>query len=328
MVHHGLFGTLRKLSLLSLATGVVSTLSLTGCGSDISCDTMAVGSVTVDVTDADGAAVNELAVRFSVDGGSFEDCEELTTNWICGWEQAGSFEIEISAPGFVTQTASTQVEQDTCHVVPQALDIVLEEQECTAEVVPGVILTLVNTDGDPTVLGPENRAWASFGFADTDGKPQHCEPYGTSQFACGWDQSGPFEISAGKIGYYPVFEEVEVAFDGCHPVTESVEITMTSATTPCTEQIEPSVALFAVDNLGAPIAGATANFSPRWEKWFAPEDCPEFATGQFFCGEELTGLLDVEVTAPDYEGWYGEVFVTSDECHVITETAVVTLTPG
>ena len=314
---------LQPLAIAGIAAVSLLGLGLGACSFGTDCDLMAVSSLSVNVADENGASIEDAAVRYSVDGGEFADCEDMGDSWVCGWEEAGNFEVEISAPGYETQTGTATIEQGECHVVPQSLDITLAEQDCTGEVVPGVILSLVDPEGN--ALGAEDRAWAEYGFADADMAPIYCEPYGESQFVCGWGQSGPFEISAGKIGYYPIFESVEVDFDGCHPITESVEVTMTPATTPCTEQVESSVWITVADTEGQQVPGAEVEFSPVWEDWFAPEPCYDTGEGVFQCGEEITGLLSVSVVAPGHASWTEQIFVTSDECHVIPVQATANL---
>ncbi len=298
-------------------------LGLTGCDVGGECDLMAVSSLTVNVSDPDGEAVEEVSVRYSVDGGEFSDCEDISDAWICGWEESGAFEVEVSAPGFETQTASAQIEDGECHVLPQSIDIALEPIECTEEIVSSVLLTLADNEGNIFEAG--SGAWAQWGLADADMSPQPCVPSSDGRWECGSEQSGPFEIVAGRIGNYGTSTEVDVAHDGCHPITEEVELELFTATTPCTAVVETSIVLTVVNDAGDAITGADVTHNATWVPWFTPEPCFEAAAGEYHCGQELASSIDVSVTSEDYQNATETIFVTSDECHVITEQRTLVL---
>jgi len=284
---------------------------------------MAAASVTVSVADEEGAAVADATVRFSVDGGDFSSCDSVGDSWACGWEVAGDITIEVAAPGFETQTASAQIEDGECHVVSQSLDIILLPIDCTGEVVSSVLLTL--TDNEGTLFEPGSGAWAQWGLADVDMPPQACGPSNDGRWECGVEQSGPFEIMAGKIGHYTASTTVDVASDGCHPITEEVELELVHATTPCTEELVPSIVLTVQEDGGALISGADVTYSPTWADW-SPAPCDEVGTGLYQCGAELAGSIDVSVTSIDFDTDADENFlVISDECHVVTQYRTVTL---
>jgi hypothetical protein len=295
---------------------------LAGCDGDGVCDLSAASSLTVTVSDADGAAVEDVSVTYSVDGGNAIDCEGSSGTWICGWEQAGAFEIEVSAPGFETQTATAQIEGGECHVVSQSIDIVLEPVDCTEEIVSSVLLTLVDNEG--TTLEPGSGVWAHWGLADADMAPQPCVPSSDGRWECGSEQGGPFEIVSGRIGNYGASTEVEVAHDGCHPITEEVELELFTATIPCTDVVETSIVLTVVDDKGELVTGADVVHNSTWVPWMTSEPCFEAAAGEYHCGQELANSINVSVTE-NSEIITETIYVTSDECHVITEHRTIVL---
>ena len=298
-------------------------LSLTGCVPPIECDLMAIGSVNVSIADEAGGDIEDVSVRFSVDGGDFSDCDSVADSWICGWERSGAFTIEVSAPGFETQTASVEVEDGECHVGSQHLDIVLQPLDCTEEVVSSVLLTLTDSEGN--LFEPGSGAWAQWGLANVDMPPLACGPSNDGRWECGVEQSGPFEIMAGKIGNYTASTTVDVASDGCHPITEEVQLELSNATTPCTEELVPSIVLTVQDDGGALISEADVTYSPTWADW-SPAPCDEVGPGLYQCGAELAGSIDVSVTSIDFDTDADENFlVISDECHVVTQYRTVTL---
>ena len=92
----------RTPSLFALPLGLA--LSLTGCPGDlgIDCSMEARSSVNVSITGPGGVAPEGTSVQYSVDGGAFGDCTAMDSDWVCGWEEAGDFVIEISAPGHLS----------------------------------------------------------------------------------------------------------------------------------------------------------------------------------------------------------------------------------
>ena len=155
--------------------------------------------------------------------------------------------------------------------------------------------------------------------------PQPCVPSSDGRWECGSEQSGPFEIVAGRIGNYGTSTEVDVAHDGCHPITEEVELELFTATTPCTAVVETSIVLTVVNDAGDAITGADVTHNATWVPWFTPEPCFEAAAGEYHCGQELASSIDVSVTSEDYQNATETIFVTSDECHVITEQRTLVL---
>jgi hypothetical protein len=155
--------------------------------------------------------------------------------------------------------------------------------------------------------------------------PVACEPYESDRFLCGWNMSGLFEINVGRIGYYTAAETIAVAFDGCHPITEEIEISLINATIPCTEEVVPSLDLSVVDANGQPIEGADATYNSAYVDALLPSPCYDLGGGDFQCGSELAGAINIDIQAPGYSSWSGQAYVTTDACHVITESVTATL---
>ncbi len=103
---------------------------LAGCGVvEPACTEIAVVSVTVNVVDPDGGDVDNVAVTYSVDGGTDVICLRLSDErsiFACGYEVAGSMEIAVLATGYAPFDRTVIVEADACHVIPQTLEAVLE----------------------------------------------------------------------------------------------------------------------------------------------------------------------------------------------------------
>ena len=300
-------------------------LALAGCDTDEPpvCTADVSPSLHVTVASADGSAPEEVSVRFSVDGSDLEDCAGAATDWICGEEIAGEFTVEVSAAGHESQNHSLTVEADECHVISQQLDVVLDPIECTEEIVSSVLLTL--TDNEGTVFEVGSGVWAQWSLAEVDMLPLPCVPSSDGRWECGSEESGPFDIVAGKIGSYVASTEVEVGFDGCHPITEEVELELFNATTPCTEQVQTSIVLTVIGEADEPVSGAEVSYNATWVPWFTSEPCWESGAGVYYCGEELASSIDVSIVADSFVTRTETVFVTSDECHVNTEHRTLSL---
>ena len=95
-----------------------------------SCDTSAVASVTVSVFDAAGAPTAPDEVRYSVDGSSESSCESLGgdgSEYVCGWEVDGVFEIIVTtSTGSYTESVTVEMSLDGCHVQGQFVDVIVD----------------------------------------------------------------------------------------------------------------------------------------------------------------------------------------------------------
>lgn len=115
------------------AKGIVISLvvlNLLGCDSMPGCDTSAVGSVTVSVFDSSGAPVAPDEVVYTVDGSSESSCESLGgdgSEYVCGWEVDGAFEIIVTAgSGSYIEFVTVDMSMDGCHVQGEFVDVVVD----------------------------------------------------------------------------------------------------------------------------------------------------------------------------------------------------------
>lgn len=195
-------------------------LALVGCEPPIACDTMAVASVNLTIMDANGAAVPGVVATFDLGNGP-EACQSMSdTRFFCGMEQPGTFAIHVEAPGFQAFDQEVVVENGECHVIPQALEAVLEPVECTQEVVPSVIATVVGSSGED--LSGVKVEW---GLANADMMPVPCEDRGDGNWACGEEQEGDLEVTAVADGHGAEVQTVTVGLDeaGCHVLTQTLQ---------------------------------------------------------------------------------------------------------
>jgi hypothetical protein len=91
--------------------------------------------------------------------------------------------------------------------------------------------------------------------------------------------------------------------------------------TACTEIAVSSVQVTVTDTAGNLLDGATVTWS---QDGGAAQDCEAF-DGQYTCGYEVEGVIDVEASATGYLPGTGQATVTADECHVITESITIAL---
>ena len=94
----------------------------------------------------------------------------------------------------------------------------------------------------------------------------------------------------------------------------------------CTLELNYSLLLSIVDaETGEPILDATVTFLIDGD---GPHDAVRDEPGTVRLGEEQDGTFEVTVSADGYETVMREYEVTSDECHVMTMSATVELTPS
>ena len=94
---------------------------------------------------------------------------------------------------------------------------------CTAEARTSVLLTVVDQLNVP--LPGVNVTYQVNGGAT---QIQACET--TGRCAIAFEVSGTFSIAASKAGYTPASGTVTVTRDACHVITESLTLTLRSAT--------------------------------------------------------------------------------------------------
>lgn len=200
-------------------------LALTACEEETACTTEAIGSVSVTVVDADGAAIPGATVTYTVDGGAVTACESPTNNgsFVCGWEVAGEFTVTASAPGLVAASQTVTVEAGECHVTPEAVEIALTEPECLDDgMIYAVTATLVGASGealtDPLVTWQPND--------DSTIGPSGCDQQDADTWLCAMEQTGPLRITGTASGHTTVTADLVIEDGGCHPVPAEVTLTV------------------------------------------------------------------------------------------------------
>ena len=93
----------------------------------------------------------------------------------------------------------------------------------------------------------------------------------------------------------------------------------------CTSIAIPSVSVAVVDEAGVAVPDADVTYTGGS---FVDAPCNEGPDGTWSCGFEVPGEIMIRAVADGFAPVEQEVFVDSDECHVITETVTVTLTPA
>ncbi len=100
-----------------------------GCnpdGGSKACTDLAAASVGVTIEAADGGAVDGATVSWSQDGGASTACDDITGDWICGYEVIGNVDVTVSLPGYADQTQTATVASDGCHAIEEHLDFVMQ----------------------------------------------------------------------------------------------------------------------------------------------------------------------------------------------------------
>ncbi len=92
----------------------------------------------------------------------------------------------------------------------------------------------------------------------------------------------------------------------------------------CTTIAVYSTTIALVDEAGAPIAGATLQYTVDGEE--PPLPCEELDTASYACGVETEGHFVITASAEGYEDASAEVDVAGDECHPIPEALTLTMT--
>ena len=198
-------------------------LSLLACIDERDCSTIAVYSTTVTLTDPDGAAIEGATVTYVLDGDPAQPCDEYEPGaYACGLEATGHFEITATKQGYADVTGEVDVSADECHPIPEALALVMEQVDCTAEAVTSVAVHLTGSGGealeDPAVSYT----------VGADGPTVPCESADGVDWTCAEEVTGELLIDATANGHLGQSVPVTVALDeaGCHPVTESVDIAL------------------------------------------------------------------------------------------------------
>jgi hypothetical protein len=193
---------------------------LAGCpGSEVACDLMAVSSVTVDLVAEDGGDLSGATVTYVVDGADPVPCDAFDGSFACGYEVAGVLTIRAEAEGYDAIEQDVTVEQDVCHVVTEQLSLTMavESVDCTEEVVPSVLATVVGSSGEE--LSGVEVIWSR---TDSEAAAQACTNDGGDVWQCGEEVAAELEIFATADGHVGETQIVTVGADECHVITESL----------------------------------------------------------------------------------------------------------
>ena len=299
---------------------------LVGCEPQLDCDLSAAVSVQVHVQDHAGEEIPGAQVRYRLSADEdFADCLQQGADWSCGFEESGTFEIEVSADFYDTQLHEVGVSSGECHVIGQQLEVTLEQSDCALiEQERAVHLTLSDPNGDS--ISAFSGAWASWGDPSADMAPIPCELDGNGGFYCGDFEAGTYEIAAGSIGFHPVLEVIEVGVHECGgPLVENVEQTLYPTTGACTENLVSSISLTLVDQQGNPTGDAAPQYRSLYLSDSSLRDCEVVSAGEWACGWELAGAIEVVLNAAELDDWSTTVFVPTDDCHVIQQVLSVSL---
>lgn len=107
------------------------------CEEELTCNTMAYFSVTMELLDEDGSPISDAEISYTVDGVEGQAVENFGSGeYSIGTEESGDFEISIQvtiddpADGCCVDegsaTISLTIEEDECHVIPQSIAPELE----------------------------------------------------------------------------------------------------------------------------------------------------------------------------------------------------------
>ncbi len=188
---------------------------------------------------------------------------------------------------------------------------------CTDIFASSTLVTPVDEAGN--LLAESNASWRRPG--DEDFEP--CDANDDGTWTCGWEETGVLEILVDAWGYGETQVSVTVEGDGCHALTELVDVVLDPVE--CTLEVVPSVLVSLEEEDGTPItAGATVSYDPVDRPDLDPGDC-EWSGDSWSCGEEIAGEILITATHPAYVDATQSIIVGEDECHVITESLSLVL---
>jgi|GEM_PF-3230449 len=119
-----------KLGLLALCS---TALLLSACDAGKACTDIAVGSVTLEVVDAETESpLPDADVSFTLDGGDAQSPAETDGNrFVLAYEEIGTFAVTVTADGYeqVERQYDIGLDEDGCHPVGEADTIELALME-------------------------------------------------------------------------------------------------------------------------------------------------------------------------------------------------------
>lgn len=115
---------------ISLALAALTSLAC-GCDFGGACDDIAVGSVSLEVVDAQTEEAIEMpTITFTVDGDPEvrPPADGYDGRFVLTYEETGTFEVSVSAEGYAESMRTYEVvlDEDGCHPVGQSDVIALE----------------------------------------------------------------------------------------------------------------------------------------------------------------------------------------------------------
>jgi len=116
--------------LIPLTALTALSLGLSGCGTLVDCTTEARASVQLTVVDGAGAAIDGASAQYTIESESWpspQPCESVGGGvLVCGWEVEDTFHIDVSAPGYLSQTVQVEVWADQCHVITEEVGVTMQ----------------------------------------------------------------------------------------------------------------------------------------------------------------------------------------------------------
>ncbi|MCB9778929.1 MAG: hypothetical protein H6742_10230 [Alphaproteobacteria bacterium] len=113
-----------------LLAALPAAAALSACETLGDCSTEARASVQLEVVDTLGDRIPGATATYTIEGENWphpQDCEDLGGgDLVCGWEVDDVFHIEVSAPGYTTESVEIEVFADECHVITEQLSVELD----------------------------------------------------------------------------------------------------------------------------------------------------------------------------------------------------------
>jgi hypothetical protein len=191
---------------------------------EIVCLAVVTPSAIVSVIDTEGETIEDPTIQVRIEG-EIEDCEIMTTNeYMCGSDIPGEMTILVDAEGYDAQEIDIDVSESECGVISEELEVTLEPVTCTEQVVPSILITVVDDiTAEPVAdvevfYAPEGEHW----FA-----PEPCDLHGGT-FYCGYEQAGNIDITVEAPNYLSYSDRVFVPADECHVITQDLEVPLES----------------------------------------------------------------------------------------------------
>ncbi|MDP2317605.1 MAG: hypothetical protein Q8P41_32265 [Pseudomonadota bacterium] len=183
---------------------------------------------------------------------------------------------------------------------------------CDTSAASSVAVTLSADDGG-------DIADAVVTFSVEGGPFQPCDAFpGDGEYSCGWEAAGNLVVRAEAVGYATVEEAVFIEQGECHVIPQHVDLLLLADGVDCTAEEVPSVIATVAGSSGEALSDVAVSWGYR-DAEMAPQPCDERGDGEWACGAEVAGDLEIYAEAGGHAGEMVGVHVEADECHVITE---------